>query len=76
MILVASSSPLDQYIVNHPGYFFGQSPEIALINPDNLYILLNHLKCAAYELPFEEGELYDDLPFDVRIVHDQLRVYR
>lgn len=62
MILVASSSPLDQYIVNHPGYFFGQSPEIALINPDNLYILLNHLKCAAYELPFEEGELYDDLP--------------
>ena len=62
MILVASSSPLDQYIVNHPGYFFGQSPEIALINPDDLYILLNHLKCAAYELPFEEGELYDDLP--------------
>ena len=61
MILVASSSPLDQYIVNHPGYFFGQSPENALVNPDNLYILLNHFKCAAYELPFEEGERYGDL---------------
>ena len=61
MILVASSSPLDQYIVNHPGYFFGQSPENALVNPDNLYILLNHFKCAAYELPFEEGERYGGL---------------
>ena len=57
-ILVASSSPLDQYIVNHPDFFFGRSPERALINPDNLYILLNHLKCAAYELPFEEGERF------------------
>lgn len=58
MILVATSSPLDQYIVSHPEYFFGQSPENALVNPDNLYILLNHFKCAAYELPFEEGELF------------------
>lgn len=61
-ILIASSSPLDQYIVNHPDFFFGRSPERALINPDNLYILLNHLKCAAYELPFEEGELFGGLP--------------
>ena len=59
MILVASSSPLDQYIVNHPDYFFGKSPERALIDPNNLYILLNHIKCAAYELPFEDGELFD-----------------
>ncbi len=58
MILVASSSPLDQYMVNHPDYFFGQSPEQALVNPDNLYILLNHVKCAAYELPFREGERF------------------
>lgn len=57
-ILIASSSPLDQYIVNHPDFFFGRSPERALINPDNLYILLSHLKCAAYELPFEEGESF------------------
>ena len=57
-IFVASSAPLDQYIINHPGYFFAQSPEQALVNPDNLYILLNHVKCAAYELPFRAGEQF------------------
>lgn len=57
-VLVASSSALDQYIVNHPEYFYGRSPENALIHPDNLYVLLGHVKCAAYELPFEEGEEY------------------
>ena len=62
LIVVASSSPLDQYIITHPEYFFMQSPEQALINPNNLYILLNHLKCAAYELPFEDGELFAGLP--------------
>ena len=59
LIVVASSSPLDQYMITHPDYFFGQSPENALINPENLYILMNHIKCAAYELPFEDGELFD-----------------
>ena len=58
LIVVASSGPLDQYVIEHPDYFFGQSPECALINPNNLYILLNHLKCAAYELPFAEGERF------------------
>ena len=61
LIVVASSSPLDQYIIQHPEYFYKQSPEQALINPNNLYILLNHLKCAAYELPFEAGELFADV---------------
>lgn len=61
LVVVATSSPLDQYIINHPEYFFNQSPERALINPDNLFILLNHLKCASYELPFEEGELFDNV---------------
>ena len=61
LIVVASSSPLDQYIIKHPEYFFNQSPEEALINPDNLYILLNHLKCASYELPFEDGETLDQV---------------
>jgi DEAD/DEAH box helicase domain-containing protein len=56
--LVASSSPLDQYIISHPDYFFGQSPEHALINPNNLYVLLSHLKCATFELPFKSGESY------------------
>ena len=46
-VLVASSNPLDQYIVNHPEYFFNQSPEHGLVNPDNLYILMSHLQCAA-----------------------------
>ena len=55
-IMVASSSPLDQYIVRHPEYFFGLSPESGLVNPDNLPILVSHLKCAAFELPFADDE--------------------
>ncbi len=55
-VLVASSAPLDQYIVNHPQYFFGQSPEHGIVNPNNLIILASHLKCAAFELPFVDGE--------------------
>jgi DEAD/DEAH box helicase domain-containing protein len=57
-VLVASSAPLDQYIVEHPDYFFGRSPEHAYVNPDNLEILLAHLKCAAFELPIREGEKF------------------
>jgi DEAD/DEAH box helicase domain-containing protein len=57
-VLVASSAPLDQYIVEHPDYFFGRSPEHAYINPDNLEILLAHLKCAAFELPIHDGEKF------------------
>ena len=57
-VLVASSAPLDQYIVEHPDYFFGRSPEHAYINPDNLEILIAHLKCAAFELPIRDGETY------------------
>jgi DEAD/DEAH box helicase domain-containing protein len=57
-VLVGSSSPLDQYIITHPEYFFSQPPEHALINPDNLLILLSHIKCAAFELPFQEKERY------------------
>lgn len=55
-VFVASSAPLDQYIVEHPDYFFGSSPEEAHINPDNLEIFLNHLKCSAFELPIQDGE--------------------
>ncbi|HMH80806.1 MAG TPA: DEAD/DEAH box helicase [Candidatus Acidoferrum sp.] len=50
-VMVASSAPLDQFIVRHPDYFFGNTPEHAYIQPDNLEILINHLKCAAFELP-------------------------
>lgn len=57
-VLVASSSPLDQFIVNHPSYFFSQNPEMGLINPDNLSIFLDHLKCAAFELPIGAHERF------------------
>jgi DEAD/DEAH box helicase domain-containing protein len=57
-VLVASSAPLDQYIVEHPDFFFGQSPEHAYINPENLEILIGHLKCAAFELPLRDGEKF------------------
>lgn len=58
VIMVASSSPLDQYMVANPDYFFSRNPETARINPDNLIILIDHMKCAAYELPFKEGETF------------------
>jgi DEAD/DEAH box helicase domain-containing protein len=61
-VLVASSAPLDQYIIEHPEYFFGRSPEHASINPDNLEILLAHLKCAAFELPIADGETFGSHP--------------
>jgi DEAD/DEAH box helicase domain-containing protein len=56
--LVASSNPLDQYLIQNPEYFLGRPPEEARIHPDNLLILLDHVKCAAYELPFEDGETF------------------
>jgi DEAD/DEAH box helicase domain-containing protein len=55
-VMVASSAPVDQYVVEHPEYLFGRSPEQACVNPDNLEILLNHLKCAAFELPIAVNE--------------------
>jgi DEAD/DEAH box helicase domain-containing protein len=57
-VLVASSAPLDQFIVRNPSYFFDAPPEHALINPDNLHILVDHVKCAAFELPFTGTEAY------------------
>jgi len=57
-VFVASSSPLDQFIVRHPEYFFSSPPERAFIQPDNLEILLNHLKCAAFELPLDPDESF------------------
>jgi len=63
-VMVASSAPLDQFIVQHPDYFFGRSPEHAYVQPDNLEILVNHLKCAAFELPLDPQERFGnvDLP--------------
>ncbi len=63
-ILVASASPIDQFLAHHPEYFFGRSPEMALIAPDHLLILLNHLRCAMFELPFQQGETFGGQPVD------------
>ena len=55
-VLVTSASPIDQFLAHHPEYFFERSPEQALVNPDHLLILLEHLRCAMFELPFQKGE--------------------
>ena len=60
-VMVASSAPLDQFIVQHPEYFFGRSPEHAYVQPDNLEILVNHLKCAAFELPLAPDEKFGNV---------------
>jgi DEAD/DEAH box helicase domain-containing protein len=64
VIMVASSNPLDQYILDHPEFIFERNPESARINPDNLIILVDHIKCAAYELPFKEGETFDGVEIE------------
>lgn len=63
-VLVASASPLDQFLAHHPEYFFDRSPEQALINPDHLLILLEHLRCAVFELPFQKGEGFGSISGD------------
>jgi DEAD/DEAH box helicase domain-containing protein len=57
-ILVASSSPTDQFVIQHPEYFFSRSPENGYIDPDNIFITTDQLKCAVFELPFAEGETF------------------
>ena len=63
-VFVATSAPLDQFMVTHPAYLFGMPPEHARVNPDNPFILVSHLKCAAFELPVGDDERFGDL--DVR----------
>ena len=57
-VLVASSDPLDQYLVRHPEFFQGATPEHARIQPDQPLILLDHIRCAAFELPFAGEEMF------------------
>ncbi|MBI5347862.1 MAG: DEAD/DEAH box helicase [Chloroflexi bacterium] len=61
VIMVASAAPLDQYIAMHPRFLFESSIEHALIDPNNLAILVNHLRCAIFELPFERDEMFGRL---------------
>jgi DEAD/DEAH box helicase domain-containing protein len=62
-ILVATGGALDQYVIRHPEFLFGRSPEHALINPDNLLLLVDQLRCAAFELPFAPGERFGTSPY-------------
>ncbi|WP_417900058.1 DEAD/DEAH box helicase [Bacillus haimaensis] len=64
IVMVASSSPLDQYVIQHPEFFLKSSPESARINPNNLVILVDHIKCAAYELPFKKGDTFDGVELE------------
>lgn len=63
-ILVASAAPIDQYLMQHPEFATERSPESALINPDNPLILLQHIRCAAFELPFKPGEKLGAIAWD------------
>jgi len=60
-VLVTSANPIDQFLAHHPEYFFERSPEQALINPDHLLILLEHLRCAMFELPFQKDEGFSSI---------------
>jgi DEAD/DEAH box helicase domain-containing protein len=64
-LLVASSAPLDQYLANNPKALLTAASEEARIDPDNVEILVQHVKCAAFELPFEDGEHFGDVPPEV-----------
>ncbi|HOX26570.1 MAG TPA: DEAD/DEAH box helicase [Candidatus Krumholzibacteria bacterium] len=77
VVLVGTSSPADQYILGNPDYFLGRSPEHGTIDPENLIILMSHLKCAAFELPFRAEEEFGerrvaeilDYLVDERVLH-------
>lgn len=55
-LMIAGDGPIDQYLMHHPDYLFGKSPESAVIDAANPYILAKHLRCAAAELPLTLGE--------------------
>ncbi|MCD4820123.1 MAG: DEAD/DEAH box helicase [Candidatus Cloacimonetes bacterium] len=61
-VLVASSNLIDQYLIKNPQYLFSNEPEEALIDPDNPFILLQHIKCALFEKPFLDSETFGELP--------------
>ncbi|WP_271852741.1 DEAD/DEAH box helicase [Planococcus maritimus] len=71
VVYVAQSTALDQYIINHPEYLLDQSPEEARIHPENIIILMDHLKCASFELPFSTDDMYGE--FDVQSLLEYLQ---
>ena len=77
-VLVANSTPINQFVIQHPDYFFEGTPERGLINPENLSILIEHLKCAAFELPFRKGESFgaEDLEELLGVLEEERILYR
>lgn len=77
-VLVANSTPLNQYIAKNPDYFFDAPVEQARLNPDNLQILVSHIKCAAFELPFAADERFggEDLGEILRFLEEQRVLHR
>ncbi len=63
-VLVASAAPVDQYVIHHPEFVLGGQPEEARADPDNLHVLLAHLRAATFEMPFEPGEVFGPGPAD------------
>ena len=77
VIFVAGQDPIDQYFMRHPEYFFGRSPESAIVEVENPYVLTKHLICAAYELPLREEEealFGKDLPGILRLLAEEDRL--
>ena len=77
-VLVGTSEPLDQFIVRNPEFFLGASPEHARVAPDQLLILMDHVRCAAFELPFRDGETFggEDLCALLSYLEEQGVVHR
>ncbi len=71
-VMVASSAPIDQFLAAHPDYFFDRSPEHGRINPDNLHLLLDHLKASAFELPVPAAERFglDETPMLLDVLEE------
>ena len=63
-ILVAGAAAVDRYVASHPDYIFETSPEEARLDPENVHILLAHLRAATFELPFDPGEAFGPAPAD------------
>jgi DEAD/DEAH box helicase domain-containing protein len=70
--LICSSAPIDQFLAAHPEYLFDRSPEHGLVNPDNLHVLLNHLRASSFELPVPATERFgiDETPTLLEVLEE------
>ncbi|MCD6360163.1 MAG: DEAD/DEAH box helicase, partial [Armatimonadetes bacterium] len=54
VVLVGLDTAINQYIMSHPEYIFGHPVEEAVIDPDNPFVVTQHLRCACHELPLND----------------------